>query len=104
WTDPATGTVYTNKKTQDLQSPMLLLLPYLEKDDIYSSFDMRYRYNQDDAVTGNPAGEPATAQQNKVVAQTSLKVFTCPTNLLSQFRRGDKDSAGYACLDYAPLP
>src|SRR5438477_10176841 len=27
WTDPVTGSVYTNRKTQDLQSPMLLLLP-----------------------------------------------------------------------------
>src|SRR5262249_54576158 len=43
WTDPVTGTVYTNRKTQDLQSPFTLLLPYLEKDDVYASFDLRYR-------------------------------------------------------------
>jgi prepilin-type N-terminal cleavage/methylation domain-containing protein/prepilin-type processing-associated H-X9-DG protein len=104
WTDTTTGSVYTNKKTQDLHSPMTLILPFLEQGDTFSQFDLRYRYNQVDAVAGNPAGEPALAPSNKISAQLAPKYFFCPTNLLSQFRKGFLDSAGYGCLDYAPLP
>jgi prepilin-type N-terminal cleavage/methylation domain-containing protein/prepilin-type processing-associated H-X9-DG protein len=111
WTDPATGTVYTNKKTQDLQSPFLLLLPYLEKDDTYAGYDLRYRYNQWDAVAANPAGEPQAAQNNGVgtpgapgVSSIAPPFFYCPVNLLSAYRRGNFDVQGYACIDYTTIP
>src|SRR5438874_11571522 len=40
------ATTYTNKKTQDLQSPFVLLLPFLDKDSFgLSQYDLRYRYN-----------------------------------------------------------
>src|SRR5437588_7449062 len=35
WTDPVGGTTVTNRKTQDLQSPFVGLLSYLEKGDLF---------------------------------------------------------------------
>jgi prepilin-type N-terminal cleavage/methylation domain-containing protein/prepilin-type processing-associated H-X9-DG protein len=104
WTDPAGSGTYTYRKTQDLQSPLTELLPFLEKDDLFTQFDQRYRYNQADAVAGNPAGENPGAPQNKVVASQAIQTFFCPTNPMSNLRIVGKDSAGYGCSDYAPLP
>jgi prepilin-type N-terminal cleavage/methylation domain-containing protein/prepilin-type processing-associated H-X9-DG protein len=95
------------RKTQDLQSPFMMILPYLGSDEgLATRYDMRYRFNQADAVAGNPAGEvpgPATLQ-NTLVSQQVLPVLLCPTNPLSDFRANGTDTAGYACSDYAPLP
>jgi prepilin-type N-terminal cleavage/methylation domain-containing protein/prepilin-type processing-associated H-X9-DG protein len=87
WTD---GNLY---KTQDLQSPLTLLLPYLDQADAYQIYDPAWRYN-----------DVANAPNNKVAASTVVPVFLCPTNRLSNDRSGGKDSAGYACADYVPLP
>jgi prepilin-type N-terminal cleavage/methylation domain-containing protein/prepilin-type processing-associated H-X9-DG protein len=119
WTDPVTSTTYTNRKTQDLQSPFVLLLPYLERDDLYSKYDMRYRYNQIDcgnsggtqggvlsgtAISPNTNGEVAAANENAVVSKIVLKFLLCPANPLSDGRVAGADTAGYGCTDYAPLP
>jgi prepilin-type processing-associated H-X9-DG protein len=102
WTDPVTGTVFTNKNTQDLQSPFVMLLPFLDKEDLSSKYDMRYHYNQADATGAN--GEVVAALENKVVAQTVIPTFMCPVNALADFRNNGTDTAGYACTDYAPVP
>src|SRR6266481_2192849 len=103
WTDPVTGTTVTNRKTQDLQSPFVLLLPFLDKDSFgLTQYDLRYRYNQLDAVPIN--GEPVVAANNKLVSQQPIQIFLCPTNPLGTFRVNGKDTAGYGCTDYAPLP
>jgi len=105
WTDPVSGTTVTNRKTQDLQSPFVLLLPFLDKDSFgLSQYDLRYRYNQIDALAANPAGEPSVAGSNKLVSQQVLQIFLCPSNPLSTFRVNGADTAGYGCTDYAPLP
>jgi prepilin-type N-terminal cleavage/methylation domain-containing protein/prepilin-type processing-associated H-X9-DG protein len=121
WTDPVTSTVSNYVKTQDLQSPLLMILPYLEKEDLYKQYDMRVRYNQPDADTatggetvmdaGDPTATPPVAAaeihgaRNQVVAQSVIPTFLCPTNpVLSGFRINNKDAEGYACNDYAPLP
>jgi prepilin-type N-terminal cleavage/methylation domain-containing protein/prepilin-type processing-associated H-X9-DG protein len=106
WPDPITMTTIVNKKTQDLHSPLTLLLPYLEKEALYSQFDLRYRYNQMDAdINGaNPNGEPVTAANNQLVSQQVVSTFICPTNALESFRKGGTDTAGYGCSDYAPIP
>src|SRR5665213_1504893 len=39
-------------KAQDLQSPMMLILPYIEKDSSYGSYDVRFPYN-DPRAPGN---------------------------------------------------
>jgi prepilin-type N-terminal cleavage/methylation domain-containing protein/prepilin-type processing-associated H-X9-DG protein len=110
WLDPAgsTGTnpdgSYGPRKTQDLQSPLLMLLPYLEQGTLYQQFDLRYRYNQQDAGAGNVNGEPVAAPGNAVVSKTIIDIFLCPNNPLSALRVNGADTAGYGTLDYAPLP
>jgi prepilin-type N-terminal cleavage/methylation domain-containing protein/prepilin-type processing-associated H-X9-DG protein len=112
WTDPVSGTVYTNKKTQDLQSPFVQLLPYLEREDLLQKYDMRYRYNQEDVSTGGaypgtgtgPNGEVVAAPNNKAISQQIIPTLLCPSNPLSDFRNNGFDSAGYGCTDYAPVP
>ncbi len=105
----------TNRKTQDLQSPLVMLLPYLERTDLYQQYDLRYRYNQADCGNGgtgitqtpaspNAAGEVSAASFNKIVSQVVIPTFICPTNPLSNYRFANKDSQGYGCNDYAPLP
>jgi prepilin-type N-terminal cleavage/methylation domain-containing protein/prepilin-type processing-associated H-X9-DG protein len=109
WTDPATATLHTNVKTQDLQSPLVMILPFLEQGDLAKVYDYRCRYNQaDTAAAGGEVvtylGSTLTAPNNKVVAQSQVNIFLCPNNPLSQFRIANHDAEGYACNDYAPLP
>jgi len=93
-------------KTQDLQSPFMMILPYLGSDEgLASRYDLRYRFNQSDAVTSGTGEVPGPATlQNQLVAQQVLATLICPTNPLADFRNNNLDSAGYACSDYAPLP
>jgi prepilin-type N-terminal cleavage/methylation domain-containing protein/prepilin-type processing-associated H-X9-DG protein len=104
WTNPATGTIDpAAHKTQDLQSPFIMILPYLDKDSFgLAQYDMRYRYNQQDAVAAN--GEPVAAPGNKAVSQQILQTLLCPANPLSDLRINGTDSVGYGCTDYAPVP
>lgn len=87
WTDGV------NYKTQDLQSPMTMLLPYVEQGDAYQKYDARWRYN-----------DTANAPQNAVVAGTIVPIYYCPTNPLAGDRVGGADSAGFACADYTTVP
>lgn len=109
WTD---GTFSgTNLKTQDLQSPLLMLLPYLDQEPLYRTYDLRYRHNNVDLTTAYEPAQPlattgpqAGVNANAVTAKTVLQVFLCPTNPLSNLRSGGADTVGYGCADYAPLP
>ncbi len=87
----ATGALQL-RKTQDFQSGFTLLLPYLEQDKVFTTFDLKFRYN-DPAAPGN-----ALAGQNLIAT------YLCPSNPLSNLRAGGRDSAGFGCTDYAPLP
>jgi prepilin-type N-terminal cleavage/methylation domain-containing protein len=88
WTD---GNVH---RAQDLQSPLTLLLPYVEQGGLAERYNLFWRYN-----------DTANAPANDVVARTDVKVFLCPTNRLSGDRLGGtKDSTGYSCADYCPIP
>jgi prepilin-type N-terminal cleavage/methylation domain-containing protein/prepilin-type processing-associated H-X9-DG protein len=77
-------------KTQDLQSPMVFLLPYVEKQDVFERFDLRYPYN---ATPGNQAAAGAV-----------IPSFLCPSNPLSNFRSGNRDSVGFGVTDYTTIP
>jgi prepilin-type N-terminal cleavage/methylation domain-containing protein/prepilin-type processing-associated H-X9-DG protein len=78
-------------KTQDFQNALTLLLPYVEKDDIASQYDLSSTY---DATPGNRAA-----------AAGVIPILFCPTNPLSNLRvNGTRDSSGYATSDYAALP
>jgi len=78
-------------KLQDLQSPLTLILPYIEQSGVAEKYDLRFRYNQ---TPGNIAASGATPP-----------IFYCPSNPLAGDRvGGKKDTAGYACADYTTVP
>jgi len=81
----------TGYKLQDLQSPITLILPYIEQSGVAEKYDLRYRYNQ---TPGNIAASGATAP-----------IFFCPSNPLAGDRvGGKKDTSGYGCADYTTVP
>jgi prepilin-type N-terminal cleavage/methylation domain-containing protein/prepilin-type processing-associated H-X9-DG protein len=111
-------------KSQDLQSPMLMVLPYLEHSDDFAKYDLRYPYN-DPRVSGgaltaiqvgpNPGGPtqgqgqgftPGGTGNNATVGFDQIKVFQCPSNPLSnlRFNNGRTDSIGFGIADYTTLP
>lgn len=87
WID-GSGTLH---KVQDLQSTFTLILPYIEQSQLYQQYDIRFRYNQ--------------VPQNIAVAGAAPAIFFCPENQLAGDRPdGKRDSQGYGCVDYTPLP
>lgn len=95
------GSGPTNYRVQDLQSPFVMLLPYIEQEAAYAQYDLRYRYNQIDA-TG--PGESVAAAGNKTASQTVIPILFCPTNPLSGLRSAGRDSQGYGTTDYTTVP
>jgi prepilin-type N-terminal cleavage/methylation domain-containing protein/prepilin-type processing-associated H-X9-DG protein len=85
----AGGTVY---KTQCFHSPLTMILPFIEQENVYKQMNLRVRYNEDPNAT-----LAANAQGPGAV----IKTFLCPTNPI---RPTPRDSVGYACSDYAFLP
>jgi prepilin-type N-terminal cleavage/methylation domain-containing protein/prepilin-type processing-associated H-X9-DG protein len=83
------GTVY---KTQDFQSPLTMILPYIEQDNVYRQFNLALRHNEGSNATLAASGQGPGAVIN---------AYLCPTNPL---RPSPRDSQGYACSDYAFLP
>ena len=91
---PGSGTAFL--KAQDLQSAFTMLLPYIEGGLISDQYDYRYRYNQI-TVNGVTIG-------NNSASMLAPSIFFCPSNGLSSDRvNGRFDSAGYGCVDYAPI-
>jgi prepilin-type N-terminal cleavage/methylation domain-containing protein len=81
----------TLHKVQDLQSTLTLILPYIEQNQVSDAYDLRYRYNQ---TPGNIAASGAAPA-----------IFYCPENQLAGDRTdGKRDSQGFGCADYVPLP
>ena len=62
--------------------------PFVEHQDVYSQFDLRYAYN-----------DPA-APNNSIVAQNVIPTYLCPSNPL---RPSGQDSSGYGYTDYGPI-
>jgi prepilin-type N-terminal cleavage/methylation domain-containing protein/prepilin-type processing-associated H-X9-DG protein len=83
----------TPKQTQNLQSPITLLLPYIEQDAIADQYVLTARYN-----------DPAFPQ-NQTAAKVAIPMLLCPTNPLRDLRTGGlRDSQGYGVSDYAGCP
>src|SRR5687768_2534539 len=62
------GTVF---KTQCYQSPLTMLLPYIEQDNVYKQMDLRLRYNEGtNAALASVGGGPGAA----------IKTYICPSN------------------------
>src|SRR5262245_26097073 len=87
------GTAQTGK-VQDPQSPFVMILPYIEQNQIADKFETRFRYN-DPAHPGN-----------QIASQAVPPIFLCPTNPYSDLRSGGvgKDSQGFGCADYGTCP
>ncbi len=79
--DPKTGFTSTGF---DLQSPFLMLLPFVEGGDIYDRYDLNKPYN---GSAGNIA-----------IAQTVIPTYLCPTNPARP--SSGRDSLGYGYTDY----
>jgi prepilin-type processing-associated H-X9-DG protein len=77
-------------KLQDYQSPITLILPFIEQEQASLRFDMRFPYN---ATTGN-----------RIASGTLIPMLLCPTNPLSSFRTNGKDSQGFGASDYTTVP
>src|SRR5262245_1319505 len=85
------GGVTNTWKAQDLQSTFTMLLPFLERGDIAAQYDLNFRYNQ--------------TPGNVVASSFSIPTLLCPSNPLSSDRPlNGRDSAGFGCADYAPVP
>src|SRR5262245_54968184 len=81
----------TLHKVQDLHSTFTLILPYIEQSQVADNMDLRFRYNQTPGNIAASGNAPA--------------IFYCPENQLSGDRTdGKRDSAGFGCADYTPLP
>lgn len=79
-------------KTQCFQSPLTMILPYIEQGNVYKQMNLQQRHNE-----GTNAALAAAGQGPAAV----VKSYLCPTNPL---RPNPRDSAGYGCSDYAGLP
>jgi prepilin-type N-terminal cleavage/methylation domain-containing protein len=87
WTDTS-GKLH---KVQDLQSTFTLILPYIEQGQLAEGYDLRYRYNATPQNAAASGGAPA--------------IFYCPENAIAGDRTdGKRDSQGFGCADYTPLP
>ena len=83
------GTVF---KTQCFQSPLTMILPYVEQGNVYNQMNLKIRYNEGtNAVLASQGQGPGAV----------IKTYLCPSQAL---RQGDRDSQGYAASDYAILP
>jgi len=83
------GATVATYKAQDLQSPHMLILPYIDQGQLAQGYDFRARYNQTTA--------------NAAVATATPPTFFCPTNPLAGDRSHGRDSAGFGCTDYTTL-
>ena len=78
-------------KLQDLQSPLTVILPYIEQGKYAVQYDLRFRYNQ--------------TPENIKAAKATPPIFYCPENGIAQDRiNGTTDTTGYGCSDYVALP
>jgi prepilin-type N-terminal cleavage/methylation domain-containing protein/prepilin-type processing-associated H-X9-DG protein len=88
--DPAAPN--TPLKTQCFHSPLTLILPFSEQNNVYDGFDLKIRYNE---------GTNAALALQGLGPGAEIPLYLCPTNPL---RPEAKDSFGYGCSDYAILP
>jgi prepilin-type N-terminal cleavage/methylation domain-containing protein/prepilin-type processing-associated H-X9-DG protein len=81
---PNTGT------GMDRHSFFTMILPYVEGGDIYAQFDLNFLYN-----------DTVNAPNNKLVAQTVIPTYLCPSNPIRP--SSGRDSLGYGYCDYMPV-
>lgn len=76
-------------KTQDYHSAFTMILATIEQGVIYNQFNIKLPYNFSANTTSGFA---------------VVSTFLCPTNNLASDRNNNRDSIGFACIDYATAP
>lgn len=79
-------------KTQCFQSPLTMILPYIEQDNVYKQINLGLRHNE---------GVNAVLASSQQGPGAFIKTYRCPTNPLNG---GQRDPEGYGYSDYAVLP
>jgi prepilin-type N-terminal cleavage/methylation domain-containing protein/prepilin-type processing-associated H-X9-DG protein len=69
----------------DRHSTWTILLPFIEQDNVYKQFDLKYAYND------------GRAPQNQAAAKAQIKTYLCPSNPVRQ-----PDPYGYGQSDFMP--
>jgi prepilin-type N-terminal cleavage/methylation domain-containing protein/prepilin-type processing-associated H-X9-DG protein len=82
---------YTKKNLTyfDLHSVFTMLLPFVEHEDVYNQFDLRYAYND------------PVAPKNIAAAQNVIPSYLCPSNPIRPST--GVDAQGYGYTDYGPI-
>jgi prepilin-type N-terminal cleavage/methylation domain-containing protein/prepilin-type processing-associated H-X9-DG protein len=77
---------------QCFQSPLTMILPYIEQGNVYNQLNLKERHNEGSnlALVGSGQGFGAV-----------INTYLCPTNPI---RGSDRDSQGFGYSDYAALP
>lgn len=81
-------------RTQCYHSPLTMILPYIEQENVYKQLHLRYRHNEGPNAdrVGAGAGEGFAA---------IIPTYVCPVNPV---RRKPVDAQGYGCTDICFLP
>ncbi len=79
-------------KTQCFHSPLTMLLPFIEQENVYRQLNLQLRHNEGINATTAAAGGGFGA---------IIPTYICPANPV---RSNPRDSQGYACSDIAFLP
>jgi prepilin-type N-terminal cleavage/methylation domain-containing protein/prepilin-type processing-associated H-X9-DG protein len=74
----------------DIQSTFVWILPYIEQQVIFNEYNTNFAYN-----------DTANAPSNKLVAQSVVPTFLCPSNPIRP--SSGQDSLGYGYTDYMPI-
>jgi prepilin-type processing-associated H-X9-DG protein len=75
----------------DTQSTWTMILPYIEQENVYKMFDLRYPYNCSLGVHDQ--------YNNQQAAKTQIKTYLCPSNANPIY---GPDPYGYGQCDYMP--
>jgi prepilin-type N-terminal cleavage/methylation domain-containing protein/prepilin-type processing-associated H-X9-DG protein len=88
------------QRAQCFQALTTMILPYMEQDNVYQSFNLKLRHNEN-VVGSTTVGNAASASRGEGPGAV-IPSYICPS--ATAYRQNNRDSFGYGVLDYAPLP
>lgn len=75
-----------------------LLLPFIEKTDVFNMIDPAYSYRDTTPKVPDPNDPTKTISGNVAAAQTNITAYVCPSNPFSA--KSQRDPGGFGGLDY----